>query len=222
MLHLDSNKRISAEEALKHPYFHSEPLPCHPSDFPSFSGDFHEFTVRQDRRSTQNNIAAKNKKKQSSQAKPSNLDGGKHFATPRRQQQPSISANISKSTTTNIVQPSQTNNSLAERAAKLKSQSESQNLQMGAKKPSLPPSFSAVDSKCKLSNEPAANNLLTKPTPGLISKTNGCESLLAKKENDAKGITNLDDFISFIQTINCIKKRDRKDEYKNKGRGKHE
>lgn len=48
MLQLDPAKRITATEALKHAYFHSDPLPCKPSEIPSFSGDFHEYTVRKD------------------------------------------------------------------------------------------------------------------------------------------------------------------------------
>eukprot|EP00922_Rhytidocystis_sp_ex-Travisia-forbesii_P052752 GHVS01078256.1.p1 GENE.GHVS01078256.1~~GHVS01078256.1.p1 ORF type:complete len:339 (+),score=24.28 GHVS01078256.1:185-1201(+) len=34
MLALDPNKRISAEQALKHPYFNAVPLPCTPSELP--------------------------------------------------------------------------------------------------------------------------------------------------------------------------------------------
>mmetsp|Transcript_19091 Transcript_19091/g.21984 ORF Transcript_19091/g.21984 Transcript_19091/m.21984 type:complete len:216 (-) Transcript_19091:75-722(-) len=49
MLQLDPNKRITAAEALKHSYFHSDPLPCAPSDLPSLNGDFHEYTVRKER-----------------------------------------------------------------------------------------------------------------------------------------------------------------------------
>ena len=48
MLLLDPAKRITASEALKHPYFYSDPLPCKPSEIPSLSGDFHEYTVRKD------------------------------------------------------------------------------------------------------------------------------------------------------------------------------
>eukprot|EP00818_Percolomonas_sp_WS_P005732 CAMPEP_0117450422 /NCGR_PEP_ID=MMETSP0759-20121206/8460_1 /TAXON_ID=63605 /ORGANISM="Percolomonas cosmopolitus, Strain WS" /LENGTH=433 /DNA_ID=CAMNT_0005242943 /DNA_START=48 /DNA_END=1349 /DNA_ORIENTATION=+ len=35
MLHYDPQKRITAEEALKHPYFFKEPIPCHESELAS-------------------------------------------------------------------------------------------------------------------------------------------------------------------------------------------
>jgi serine/threonine protein kinase len=34
LLHWDPNKRLKAREALSHPYFTSEPLPCDPLDLP--------------------------------------------------------------------------------------------------------------------------------------------------------------------------------------------
>uniref|UniRef100_A0A7S3KTR7 Cyclin-dependent kinase 2 homolog n=1 Tax=Euplotes crassus TaxID=5936 RepID=A0A7S3KTR7_EUPCR len=49
MLLYDPNKRISAADALNHPYFHSEPLPCLPSNLPQFDQDFHEYTVKMER-----------------------------------------------------------------------------------------------------------------------------------------------------------------------------
>ena len=36
MLCYDPSKRISAEEALEHPYFHEPPVPAHPDTFGSF------------------------------------------------------------------------------------------------------------------------------------------------------------------------------------------
>lgn len=49
MLLYDPSKRITAAEALNHPYFHSEPLPCKPSELPQSAVDAHAFKVRQDR-----------------------------------------------------------------------------------------------------------------------------------------------------------------------------
>lgn len=55
MLQLDPNRRITAADALKHSYFHSQPLPCHPSELPKFDGDFHEYTVRKERSELKSN-----------------------------------------------------------------------------------------------------------------------------------------------------------------------
>ena len=69
MLQLDPSKRITATEALKHPYFHSDPLPCKPSDIPALTGDFHEYTVRKERKDLQ---TRHNERKNSS-------GGGRHY-----------------------------------------------------------------------------------------------------------------------------------------------
>lgn len=37
---------MTAAEALDHPYFRSEPLPCLPSQLPRLQSDFHEYTVK--------------------------------------------------------------------------------------------------------------------------------------------------------------------------------
>ena len=50
MLSLDPTKRISAEDALNHAYFATEPLPCEPDEIPRIEGESHELTVRQERK----------------------------------------------------------------------------------------------------------------------------------------------------------------------------
>ena len=47
LLHWDPSKRLKAREALQHPYFTSEPLPCDPKDLPQFEGEMHEYSVQQ-------------------------------------------------------------------------------------------------------------------------------------------------------------------------------
>jgi serine/threonine protein kinase len=49
MLQLDPSKRITAADALKHPYFYSDPRPCLPGELPHLSGEYHEYTVRKDK-----------------------------------------------------------------------------------------------------------------------------------------------------------------------------
>lgn len=46
MLELDPNKRISASEALKHPYFLKFPNACDPKELELLGGDSHEFLLR--------------------------------------------------------------------------------------------------------------------------------------------------------------------------------
>jgi serine/threonine protein kinase len=45
MLALNPSKRITAKQALQHPYFSTEPLPCKIEDFPKIEGEAHELTV---------------------------------------------------------------------------------------------------------------------------------------------------------------------------------
>lgn len=54
MLLYDTKKRITAADALNHPYFKSDPLPCLPSQLPRFKEDFHEYTVRLERSKEEN------------------------------------------------------------------------------------------------------------------------------------------------------------------------
>jgi serine/threonine protein kinase len=53
MLELDPSKRITAEEALRHPYFKEEPLKCDPKDLPKIEKDSHEFQSRQNKKQIQ-------------------------------------------------------------------------------------------------------------------------------------------------------------------------
>lgn len=49
MLLYDDKKRITAAEALEHPYFQVDPQPCLPSQLPRFQEDLHEYTVRREK-----------------------------------------------------------------------------------------------------------------------------------------------------------------------------
>lgn len=46
MLELDPEKRITASEALTHPYFSSEPVACGPEEVKLLGGDSHEFFIQ--------------------------------------------------------------------------------------------------------------------------------------------------------------------------------
>ncbi len=46
LLTLNPDKRITAEEALKHPYFRTAPLPCTPDNLPKIQTETHEFQVK--------------------------------------------------------------------------------------------------------------------------------------------------------------------------------
>lgn len=50
LLQFDPKKRPTATEALAHPYFHSEPLPCDPSELPQISVELHECIIKKQRR----------------------------------------------------------------------------------------------------------------------------------------------------------------------------
>jgi serine/threonine protein kinase len=46
MLIWDPKKRLTAKDALSHPYFTSEPLPCKPSEIPNIEGELKELNFR--------------------------------------------------------------------------------------------------------------------------------------------------------------------------------
>ena len=49
MLEYDPSKRISCKEALNHPYFTEEPLPCDISELPKIEGELKELDFRNER-----------------------------------------------------------------------------------------------------------------------------------------------------------------------------
>lgn len=57
LLTLDPSKRITAEEALSHPYFYlEEPALCLPSSFPKYEENFHEFATKKRRQETERQL----------------------------------------------------------------------------------------------------------------------------------------------------------------------
>eukprot|EP00826_Nyctotherus_ovalis_P021681 TRINITY_DN17041_c0_g1_i1.p1 TRINITY_DN17041_c0_g1~~TRINITY_DN17041_c0_g1_i1.p1 ORF type:complete len:170 (+),score=5.64 TRINITY_DN17041_c0_g1_i1:106-615(+) len=43
---LDPSGRVTAKDALNHPYFNTEPLPCRPEELPHVPEDTHEYQVK--------------------------------------------------------------------------------------------------------------------------------------------------------------------------------
>jgi cyclin-dependent kinase 12/13 len=65
MLTLNPTDRITAQDALNHQYFTSEPLPCTPSEMPKIEKDCHAYVLNAERKS--NAAAAKDLKDQNNQ-----------------------------------------------------------------------------------------------------------------------------------------------------------
>jgi cyclin-dependent kinase 12/13 len=57
LLTLNPADRLSADEALEHPWFTTEPLPCEPDELPKIEQELHEKVVRDQRHA--NNLAKK-------------------------------------------------------------------------------------------------------------------------------------------------------------------
>eukprot|EP00347_Sterkiella_histriomuscorum_P012577 403368034 len=53
LLSLDPSKRMTARQALKHPFFQQLPLPCKPSELPKIEGEAHEMIVSQEKKKQQ-------------------------------------------------------------------------------------------------------------------------------------------------------------------------
>ncbi len=47
LLVLNPAHRYTARQALSHPYFATDPLPCEPSDLPKIEGELHEYQFQQ-------------------------------------------------------------------------------------------------------------------------------------------------------------------------------
>jgi serine/threonine protein kinase len=46
LLTLNPSQRITAKDALNHPYFKSHPLPCSSSELPKITTDLHDYQIR--------------------------------------------------------------------------------------------------------------------------------------------------------------------------------
>ena len=49
MLEYDPKKRITAAQALSHPFFTNDPKPCDPSEIPQIEGELKELNFRDER-----------------------------------------------------------------------------------------------------------------------------------------------------------------------------
>jgi len=225
MLQLDPNKRISAAEALKHPYFRSEPLPCSPSDLPTFDGDFHEYTVRKERKDLQNKQGFE-KKSQNTIHKPypshpSDRQKSKPYHHPNNfQGQNHVSTKQSKSNfeiKTNQNYP--VNNQKQQNGQQMpKEDIEEQPL---AKWPSQCPKSPPKPKTAVIG--PLINDYHAKPTPGLLSLVDNNDSSLKPKDENYQqaSIEEPKQFIEMMRQNKNItkKKRDKKGDEKAQERG---
>lgn len=207
-MQLNPDKRITAADALKHPYFHSDPLPCDPSELPAFNDDFHEYTVRKDRKELQNKQVFERKNSSSSKPYGTQItDNMKQWPKPRGPHQPA-NHHVPAHPHHKPHAPDKPNNYYEKQPA--------EHPLAGIKRPH------PVPSRPKLFDESLVSNLHPKPTPGLLSLVAGSEAPAAKAEEVGKPTSEKEAVHLLMQNLSNSRKRDKKEEYKSKGRGKHE
>lgn len=213
MLQLNPSKRITAAEALNHPYFHSDPLPCNPYELPTFNADFHEYTVRKDRKESQPKpVAFVKKNSMNNRSQALHQPEGMHKRPKSRGAHlPGGHGQHGK----NYVKPSHD-----QKMTKVLENHQGENLVCGTKRPHpVPMKGKAPEAKPKLYDESLTSNLHPKPTPGLLSLVKPEEAqrsgeVLPKTTSPKLAIAML------RQNHNLGgKKRDKKEEYKGTGRG---
>lgn len=205
-MQLNPDKRITAADALKHPYFHSDPLPCDPSELPTFNDDFHEYTVRKDRKELQNKQVFERKNSSSKQPYGAQIpDNIKQWPKPRGAHQP---ANHHIPSHAHYKAQVHLNKPYEKHSAEITSG--------GIKRPHPPPS------RPKLFDESLVSSLHPKPTPGLLSLVAGSEAPVAKDEEVGKPTSEKEAVHLLMQNLSNSRKRVKKEEDKNKGKEKNE
>lgn len=218
MLQLDPNKRISAADALNHPYFHSDPLPCNSYELPHFSGDYHEYTVRKDRKEMQNKQNFE-KKNSLSNSKPHDHknEGIKQWSKQR-------TYHNSHGNSGNYYKNSHYKNNSHDKSFKPHEKSQGEGQLAGIKRMHQPVNKpKEPESKPKLYSDSLLNNSKHPvATPGLLSLVT---SSVTSAPNHAEGSLKASekDPVSMLrESHRKQKKKDAKSEYKHHGRGSDE
>ena len=213
MLQLNPAKRITAADALQHPYFHSDPLPCLPSELPKFELESHEYTVRRE----------KHRQKEQNLMKKKTSHHGKQLVAPPEEadkQKPKTKSNVhpagipnnTSSSTANQDTSTLTKISQLENPRDIQDSGKGQNLMAGIKRPHQPPPgfTQAAHKPC---NDPKHADLHPQPKPGLPGLAE--QRALAywqSSEQNPKGPLDSSKFSS--EKTTSAKKRDRKDDAK--------
>lgn len=205
MLQLDPNKRISAAEALNHPYFTNDPLPCKPYELPRFKGDFHEYTVRKDRKEM--------KSKQNFEKKVSHNSKNHEYPKGNKQWSKSRGHSNSFSKSGSNFKNNHYKSSAHDKSLKTYEKNQGEGQLSGIKRTQMPQSKPKEhDTKVKLLGE-TLNNKKTRYTPGLLSLANSANA--PSTVEDKSKLSETKDYISMLkESHKKTKKRDLKDEHK--------
>lgn len=86
LLQLNPSDRINTAQALAHPYFTTEPLPCEPSELPKVEKEMHEWYVKKQRKKPVNIKDGQRVDPTSYPRPPAKRPGGSHSASPTKKQ----------------------------------------------------------------------------------------------------------------------------------------
>lgn len=225
MLHLDPAKRISAADALKHPYFHTAPLPCDPSDFPNFNGDFHEYTVRKDKSQMQNKLALEKKNSGFPNRKHNNpeIEGVKKRPKSRGSYHSNPNHKMQKGPNGIHNKTSYHKNVSFEKQSKPYEKNHSETHLSGVKRQHAPlvvATSKQPETKSKWFAESLSNNL--QPTPGLLSLVQPSTADVQMSADEQKASPAMNPIDKLRESHKKQKKRDAKGDSKGQGRGNNE
>jgi hypothetical protein len=218
MLQLDPNKRISAADALNHPYFHSDPLPCKSYELPHFSGDYHEYTVRKDRKEMQNKLNFEKK---------NSVSNGKthdHKNEGIKQRPKQRGHHNSHGNSGNHYKGNHYKNNNHDKSFKTQDKSQGEGQLAGMKRMYQPANKPKEhEPKPKLFSDSLLNNSKHPvATPGLLSLVTSSATIAPNHPGGSLKASEKDPVSLLRESHRKPKKRDSKTEYKHHGRGTDE